>query len=279
MLVKCKMAAKVATIVGDVTGLPQCHYPYNIPRLVKKIKRFPLKVKSFQNTATYRKLREGVPSTPPPPCTTVGVWICLSRLKTHSKVAMASERLFGLALFFALPSYHPLRSFSALRTSPVQPRWAHKAPVIKATLINIRYSRLLPLVQQSAFLHGSIQGATFLLICQLSEQSITRPQSLKYVIYSTTTDWRTLNHLYRKSDLQPLSEILGTFGTDIIRNLWPESRNRRMRTCTLTQCLSQQYHLRNPVCQIAGYAPGPGYKHWPSLIALIPNWFSKWEDT
>ena len=192
---------------------------------------------------------------------------------------MPSERLFGLALFFALPSYHPLRSFSALRTSPVQPRWAHKAPVMQATLINIRYSRLLPLVQQSAFLHGSIQGATFLLICQLSEQSITRPQSLKYVIYSTTTDWRTFNHLYRKRDLQPLSEILGTFGTDIIRNLWPESRNRHMRTCTLTQCLSQQYHLRNPVCQIAGYAPGPGYKHWPSLIALIPNWFSKWEDT
>ena len=23
----------------------------------------------------------------------------------------------------------------------------------------------------------------------------------------------------------------------------------------------------------------PGYKHWPSLIALIPNWFSKWEYT
>ena len=189
------------------------------------------------------------------------VWICLTRLKRHSKVAMPSERLFGLALFFDLPSYHPLRSFSALRTSPVQPRWAHKAPVMQATLINIRYSRLLPLVQQSAFLHGSIQGATFLLICQLSEQSITRPQSLKYVIYSTTTDWCTFNHLYRKRDLQPLSEILGTFDTDIIRNLWPESRNRHMRTCTLTQCLSQQYHLRNPVCQIAGYAPGPGYKH------------------
>ena len=109
------------------------------------------------------------------------------RLKTHSKVAMPSERLFELPLFFALPSYHPPRSFSALRTSPVQPCWAHKAPVMQATLINIRYSRLLPLVQQSAFLHGSIQGATFLLICQLSEQSITRPQSLKYVIYSTTT--------------------------------------------------------------------------------------------
>ena len=61
------MAAKMATIVGDVTGLPQCHYPYNIPHLVKKIKGFPLKVKSFRNTATYQKLRGGVPSTPQPP--------------------------------------------------------------------------------------------------------------------------------------------------------------------------------------------------------------------
>ena len=42
---------------------------------------FPLKVKSFQNTATYQKLLEGVPvtpsPTPTPPCTTGGVWICV----------------------------------------------------------------------------------------------------------------------------------------------------------------------------------------------------------
>ena len=37
------------------------------PILCKKIKGFPLKVKSFQNSATYQKLRGGVPSTPPPP--------------------------------------------------------------------------------------------------------------------------------------------------------------------------------------------------------------------
>ena len=30
-------------------------------------KGFPLKVKSFQNTATYQKLLGGVPFTPPPP--------------------------------------------------------------------------------------------------------------------------------------------------------------------------------------------------------------------
>ena len=43
-----------------------------ISHFVKKIKGFPLKVKSFRNTATYQKLRGGVPSTPPS-CTTVGV--------------------------------------------------------------------------------------------------------------------------------------------------------------------------------------------------------------
>ena len=58
------MAAKMATVVGDVTGLQQRHHPSNIPHLVKKIKDFPLKVKSFQNTATYQKLREGF--HPPP---------------------------------------------------------------------------------------------------------------------------------------------------------------------------------------------------------------------
>ena len=36
-----------------------------ISHFVKKIKGFPLKVKSFRNTATYQKLRGGVSSTPP----------------------------------------------------------------------------------------------------------------------------------------------------------------------------------------------------------------------
>ena len=56
---------------------PAAPAPTNIPYLVKKIKGFSLKVKSFQNTATYQKHRGGVPSTPSPPCTTVGVWICV----------------------------------------------------------------------------------------------------------------------------------------------------------------------------------------------------------
>ena len=57
----------MAIIVGDVTDLQQRHHPWNIPHLVKKIKGFPLKVKSFRNTAACQKLRGGVPSTPPPP--------------------------------------------------------------------------------------------------------------------------------------------------------------------------------------------------------------------
>ena len=66
-MVKSKLAGKMATIVGDVTGLQQRHLPWNIPHFVKMIKGFPLKVKSFQNTAKYQKLRGGVTSTPHPP--------------------------------------------------------------------------------------------------------------------------------------------------------------------------------------------------------------------
>ena len=59
------MAAKMVTNVGDVTGLQQ-RQPSLKYILVKKIKGFPLKVKSFQNTATYQKLWGGVLSTPTP---------------------------------------------------------------------------------------------------------------------------------------------------------------------------------------------------------------------
>ena len=43
----------------DVTDLQQCHHPQNIPLTVEKIEGFPLKAKSFQNTATYQKLKGG----------------------------------------------------------------------------------------------------------------------------------------------------------------------------------------------------------------------------
>ena len=61
------MAAKMATIVGNVTGPQQRHHPYNMPPLVEKINGFPLKVKSFRNTATLQKLKEGGGGGPPPP--------------------------------------------------------------------------------------------------------------------------------------------------------------------------------------------------------------------
>ena len=52
---KFNMAAKMATIVGDVTDLQQRHHPLNIPHFFEKINGFPLKAKSFRNTATYQK--------------------------------------------------------------------------------------------------------------------------------------------------------------------------------------------------------------------------------
>ena len=76
----------MATIVGDVTGLQQSHHPLNIPHLVKKIIGFPLKVKAFQNTATYQKLRRGVPSTPPSPHD-------LSVIKLHNKERAVQSNL------------------------------------------------------------------------------------------------------------------------------------------------------------------------------------------
>ena len=55
---------------------------------------------------------------------------------THSKVAMLSERLSGLALFFPLPSSNPLHSFLALQTSPIQPCLAHKLSTCHAGYSN-----------------------------------------------------------------------------------------------------------------------------------------------
>ena len=61
------MAAKMATNVGDVTGLQQRHHPSNIPHPVKKVKGFPLMIQSFQNTAAYQNLWGGIHPPPPPP--------------------------------------------------------------------------------------------------------------------------------------------------------------------------------------------------------------------
>ena len=48
------------TIVGDVTGLQQRHYPKNIPHIVEKTEGVLLKAKLLRNTATYQKLWGGV---------------------------------------------------------------------------------------------------------------------------------------------------------------------------------------------------------------------------
>ena len=39
-MVKSKMAAKMATIDGDVTGLQQRDHPYTIPNFVEKVNAF-----------------------------------------------------------------------------------------------------------------------------------------------------------------------------------------------------------------------------------------------
>ena len=75
------MASKKATMFGDVTDLQQRHHPWNIRHLVEKIKGFPLKAKSFRNTATYQKTQGGgeggVHQRPPPACTTLGIGVCV----------------------------------------------------------------------------------------------------------------------------------------------------------------------------------------------------------
>ena len=50
----------------DITDLQQRHHPQNIPHTVEKIEGFPLRAKSFQNTATYQKLKGGGSINPPP---------------------------------------------------------------------------------------------------------------------------------------------------------------------------------------------------------------------
>ena len=62
------MAAKMATIVGDVTGLQQLNHSWNIPHLVKKIRGCPLKVKLFFKILQHiQNSGEGLHPPPPPP--------------------------------------------------------------------------------------------------------------------------------------------------------------------------------------------------------------------
>ena len=64
----------MATIIGH-SHRPLAAPPLiklNIHHLVKKIKGFPLKAKSFRNTEHIKKVKVEVPSTPSPG-TTVGI--------------------------------------------------------------------------------------------------------------------------------------------------------------------------------------------------------------
>ena len=97
---KHEMAAKIATIFADVKGLQQRHHPQNIPHLVKKIKGFPLKVKSFRNTAYCR---EGF-HLPPPLAPRWGYeFACTSERKTKLLHAIF-EKSFWARVFLALTS-------------------------------------------------------------------------------------------------------------------------------------------------------------------------------
>ena len=92
---------KMATIFGDVTGLQQHHPLWNIPHLVLNIKGFPLKAKSFLNTATYQNLCGGVPSTSGLSLvyTTLGVWICEYVRGLSKKGNVQESRWQALSIF------------------------------------------------------------------------------------------------------------------------------------------------------------------------------------
>ena len=79
-----------------------------MPHLVKRIEGFLLKEKSFQNTAIYQKLRGGVPSTsPPPPCTTVGVRI---RLYVRGLICLFKECCTDSLLYSSIRNGKPTLS-------------------------------------------------------------------------------------------------------------------------------------------------------------------------
>ena len=110
--------SKIATIAGEVTaGLQQRHHPQNIPPLVEKIKGFPLKAKSFRNTATCQKLWGRVPSTtPPPPATPLhhggGMDLCV-----RLRVTLAVNVILNSIFLIAFPSTRSLPVSSPIDTT------------------------------------------------------------------------------------------------------------------------------------------------------------------
>ena len=105
---KSKMAAKTATLFGDVTGFQQHHHTCNISHLVEKIKGFPLKAKSFQNIATYLG-RGSINSVPlPRPCS------CYKGLACSKEQATYSKKIFFARLNFFTYNLGP--SFNSAQT-------------------------------------------------------------------------------------------------------------------------------------------------------------------
>ena len=109
--------SKIATIAGEVTaGLQQRHHPQNIPPLVEKIKGFPLKAKSFRNTATCQKLWGRVPSTTPPPATPLhhggGMDLCV-----RLRVTLAVNVILNSIFLIAFPSTRSLPVSSPIDTT------------------------------------------------------------------------------------------------------------------------------------------------------------------
>ena len=90
---KFLVKSKMATIVGDVTGLQQRHHPQNIPHLVKKIKGFQLEVKIISTYCNMSKTPGRGSIHPPPPCTTV--MIIKSLRKPSESIQLKLQNIDG----------------------------------------------------------------------------------------------------------------------------------------------------------------------------------------
>ena len=112
-------------IIGKIQDGGHC-YQIKYTLFFKKIKGFPLKTKSFRNTATYKKLRGGVPSTPLFPCTMVGVWICVYVRRLNAQLIAVptltnnfTKRVFWRLMslkqeLFLKPMFFCCKNFSSL---------------------------------------------------------------------------------------------------------------------------------------------------------------------
>ena len=141
----------MATIVSDVTGLQQCYHQQSIPHLVEKIKGFPLKAKSFRNTANGKNFGQGFRQPPPSnPCTTVGVWICvyvrgLNGDKGHSNLGYITSYKFiplkascwkSIAFFCRMGDFiPPVALIELLGSAPVFIKYSYKNYFQHATLL------------------------------------------------------------------------------------------------------------------------------------------------